>query len=171
MSDPLTLPSPSRLHSTFGLAAETLGSWHSCLLLAWSSERLKQGWSSRHRVVASYMYIVLIARSFVHLFVQHVLVFVFPWISLIICLSWSIKTTSFCSFFEGLAWLKMWIYILLLYPHILRMTSYQPCEEVAKTTWPARNLVQRQSEQVKTRFEVLTCRSFLVLILKHSLLH
>ena len=98
------------------------------LVPAWSSVRLKQGWSSRHRVVASYMYIVLIARSFVHLFVQHVLVFVFPWISLIICLSWSIKTTSFCSFFEGLAWLKMWIYILLLYPHILRMTSYQPCD-------------------------------------------
>ena len=43
LSDLLTLPSPSRLHSTFGLAAETLGSWHSCFLLAWSSETLKQG--------------------------------------------------------------------------------------------------------------------------------
>ena len=42
LSDLLTLPSPSRLHSTFGLAADTLGSWNFCFLLTHLSYHMWQ---------------------------------------------------------------------------------------------------------------------------------
>lgn len=131
-------------------------------------------WSSRH--TASYMYIVLylIALS-ISLHLQHLLVFVFPWISLIICLSWSIKTTSslFVLFLLrrlGLVWFGWKCEDIFCSDIHTRMTSYQLCAR-SKEDYLTTDHLETWLKAVranKTRFKVLTCQSFLILILKHT---